>query len=67
MPRRPCTFKQRDVMRAIKAAVKAGLSIGLVRISPQGQIELETGQPRAQDFNSLDEWVAKHARSAQGH
>jgi hypothetical protein len=36
MSRGPCTFKQRDVIRAIKAAQKAGLRV--VAIKPDGTV-----------------------------
>jgi hypothetical protein len=36
MSRGPCTFKQRDVIRAIKAAQNAGLHV--VAIKPDGTI-----------------------------
>jgi len=38
MTRGPCTFKQRDVTQALKAAVAAGLRVARIEIDRQGKI-----------------------------
>ena len=45
--RRPARFTTADLTRAIKAAVRAGLSIGYVRIEPDGSIMIIPGTPPA--------------------
>jgi hypothetical protein len=68
MSRGPCTFRHRDVLRAIKATTAAGLHVLAVKIDPQtGTIEIVTGDSLEQNSAPLDQWMAKHARQAEGH
>jgi hypothetical protein len=67
MPRNKQIFRRTDLTRAIKAVRDAGLSVSAVRISPQGQIEIETAKAQAQDsVTDLERWLARkganHAR-----
>jgi hypothetical protein len=58
MPRARCTFRQRDVTAALKAAVAAGVLVHSVKISAGGNIEVVIGRSPAQDFSTADrnEW-----------
>jgi hypothetical protein len=49
MSRGPSTFRQRDLTRAVKAVVAAGLRVAGVKVSAQGDIEVVTGGEGAQD------------------
>ena len=61
-------FRHTDVLRAIKAVRCAGLPVSAVRISPQGEIVVETATAQAQDSADLECWLANkggsHARSS---
>jgi hypothetical protein len=51
-------FCRTDVLRAIKAIKDAGLPISAVRISPLGEIEVETAKTQAQDSSTdLERWL----------
>jgi hypothetical protein len=58
MTRRTCTFRQRDVTAAIKAAVAGGLQIGRVEVSQDGRIVLisEKAAPDRDEAKEANEW-----------
>jgi hypothetical protein len=58
--RAPSAFRQRDVTRAVKAVVAAGLHVAGVKVSAQGDIEVLTNDAKVQDPTPLDTWMAKH-------
>lgn len=45
--RRPVSFRQIDVKRAVQGAQAAGLAIGAVEITSDGTIRILTGKPEA--------------------
>jgi len=68
MTRRPSTFRQTDVARAVKAAQTAGLTVGTVEVTSDGTIRVIAAN--AHDLtpaNSFDQWRSKHAGQAQRH
>jgi hypothetical protein len=56
--RRPPAFRQSDLTRAVKAVIAAGLHVAGVKVTAQGDIEVVTGEDRAQDSSSREgnEW-----------
>ena len=58
MPRGAQTFKQADVTKALKAAVKAGLKVQRAEVRRDGSILLDFDPPAAapQDHPNNNEW-----------
>lgn len=48
-------FKQSDLDRAIKCAVRAGLTVAAVRLAPDGAVEIVTAPPQDGD---MEDWRA---------
>jgi hypothetical protein len=69
--RAPCTFRQTDVTRALKAARRAGFVRVRVEIDREGKITIVAGdgvdKSEVVSENSLDKWIAKHARPPEGN
>ena len=62
MTRRPSTFRQQDVTRAVKAVVAAGVGIGRVEIDKSGKIAIVAGGAKAElsELAPLDAWRERH-------
>jgi hypothetical protein len=59
-------FKETDVARAIRAARKAGLSVGKLKITKQGEIEIEAAHTAPTDSPSeLDYWLNRRPDNAR--
>ena len=70
MPRARCTFRQRDVTAALKAAIAAGVSVRGVKISAEGDIEVVIGNLQGQDLMTadaeLERWRKQRGASGAG-
>lgn len=71
MGRAPATFKQADLVRAVKAARTCGLKVLRTEITRDGTIVLfhnDDEKVGIDPTNAFDEWKAKRdARAAQGN
>jgi hypothetical protein len=56
MARRNLTFRQADVIRAIKAVVAAGVEVARVEIDKDGKIVIVAGKPEVAKANGGNEW-----------
>jgi hypothetical protein len=57
MSRGPCTFKQRDVTKAVKAIVAAGVQVERVEIDKAGKIIIVTAaKPKESAGSARNEW-----------
>ncbi len=70
MSRRPCTFRETDVKRAVKAVRAAGVEIARVEIQKDGRIIVVSGKPKEtiQDANGeRNEWDGYDTPSTTVH
>lgn len=56
--RGPCTFKQRDVTKAVRAVVAAGAPVAKVEVDKEGKIVVVVGEPSkiAVNDKEANEW-----------
>ena len=65
MARGPCTFRQGDVTRALKGAVKAGIDVQRIEIDRTGKIVIAPGKPDGHPVGSTTSW--EEALSRDNH
>jgi hypothetical protein len=60
MARGDCTFRQRDLKAALKAAEQSGAKVARVEVKPDGTIVVVLGEPAPPaDMGTDDQWLAK--------
>jgi hypothetical protein len=59
MTRGPLSFKESDLMRAIKCAIKAGLHVAGYEITKAGSIVVHVGKPAEQTEPDSNPWDIK--------
>ena len=64
MARTPATFKQADMVRAVKAARAAGLDVARTEIAPDGTIRLIHSDCYQVPLSPFDEWKENRASSS---
>ena len=68
MARRPSLFKERDVARATRAVMAAGLNVARVEIEKDGRIVVVPGKANGEPSdNDLDQWMTRHAGAVEGN
>ena len=53
---RACTFRQRDMTRAIRAARAAGVEIARIEIDPNGRIVIVADNCEQDEPREMNEW-----------
>jgi hypothetical protein len=61
MARGPLTFRQRDVVAAIKAVRLAGVEVGRIEIGKDGKIVIVTSVAAEPRRERVDEWEGAEA------
>jgi hypothetical protein len=63
--RKPSTFRQADVTKAVRAVAAAGIAVARIDIEPDGKIVITTmAGEQIEPAAPLDKWMADHARAS---
>jgi hypothetical protein len=63
--RKPCAFRQRDIVRAVRGAEAAGVDIGRMDIDPStGKISIVPAAD-LKKHTELDRWLEEHRENAR--
>ena len=64
MSRAPSTFKERDLTRAVRAVLKAGVCVRGATVDAEGKISVIIGDAEGEmPASELDRWLGKRGRS----
>ena len=66
MANRPHAFKHRDVVRIVKAASAAGVTVGQVTVDPRSGA-VTVGPAQGVSGNDLDQWMANKKVTKDAH
>jgi hypothetical protein len=56
MERGKLKFRQRDLTRAVRGAIEAGLSVARVEIDSEGKVVVVVGEPNKVEEQPPNEW-----------
>jgi hypothetical protein len=62
--RRPCSFRQNDVTKALRAVSAAGAAVQRIEIAPDGKITVVMGEPDASG-TATNPWLAEPGKIEQ--
>jgi hypothetical protein len=61
MPRKPCTFTQGEIARAIRGVRAAGLEVAHVEVKRDGSFAVIPGEPTINETIDDNPWDVTHA------
>jgi hypothetical protein len=62
MSRRPCSFRESDLRRALRAAKAAGVKVRVeIEVGKMTLIPVDPIEPFERDSEEVESWIKKHA------